>query len=359
MKNKPVRLHALDTFRGMTIALMILVNSPGNSSVYPVLQHADWNGCTLADLVFPFFLFIVGLSCSQSLSSQTSGLKIIKRTCLIFMLGLFLNAFPHHFDFENLRILGVLQRIAICYCMAAFVFLYADQKTHIALIVIFLLGYWGLMTFYSPANFTSENNLAAAIDLKWIGAQHLYQPLFDPEGLLSTIPACATTLLGSLTGLWLKQSQIAPKETSHITLAWRGLLILIIGLLWSLICPLNKTIWSSSYVLFTGGLAMVVFACLYQLIDKKGIQRWCVFFDVFGVNALVAYVLHVFFLKVQSMILISHTSQGTLSLRPYLTQLLFSNYTSKNASLLYAVAYLFFWFMILLPLYRKKIYLKL
>lgn len=347
------RLHALDTFRGLTIALMILVNSPGNEHVYPWIEHSNWNGCTLADLVFPFFLFIVGLSCSISLSSKTPPSKIIKRSASIFAIGLFLNAFPYHFELEHLRILGVLQRIAICYCAAAFVFLHAGKKAHEWLIVTLLTGYWMLMTCCSPTHFGSGNNLAAIIDQRLLGSAHLYQPLFDPEGLLSTIPAIATTLLGNLTGLWLKEKLPLSK------MLFRGGILLTLGLFWSNFSPLNKTIWSSSYVLFTGGLALFTFTCLHWFIDVRRHTQWCTFFDVFGVNALAAYILHVFFLKIQAMVTLSVTAHQTLKLRPYLTQLCFGYLAPTNASLLYAMSYLMLWFLVLFPLYRQKIYLKL
>lgn len=347
------RLHSLDTFRGLTIALMILVNSPGSHAIYPALEHALWNGCTLADLVFPFFLFIVGISCSLSLSTFTSRTKILKRSALIFAVGLLLNAFPNHLHFEQLRLLGVLQRIAICYCAAAFIYLNFDKKTHLILIFSFLLGYWGIMVYFSPETFTADNNVAALIDRTMLGPMHLYRPTFDPEGLLSTLPAIATTLLGNLTGLWLRE-----KTTAKI-MALRGGLMIFFGLAWSILCPLNKTIWSSSYVLYTAGIALVIFAFLYWFIDIRKHTSWCIFFDVFGVNALAAYVLHVFFLKVQAMIYMTQSIHEAVPLRPYLTQWCFGHMTPENASLSYALSYLLLWFIVLFPLYRYRIYLKL
>ncbi len=350
---KKHRLHSLDTFRGLTIALMILVNSPGGHAVYPLLEHALWNGCTLADLVFPFFLFIVGMSCSLSLSPYTSRTKIFKRSALIFGIGLLLNAFPNHLHFEQLRLLGVLQRIALCYCAAAFIYLNFDKKAHLILIASILLGYWGIMVYFSPEAFTADNNIAALIDRAVLSPMHLYRPTFDPEGLLSTLPAIATTLLGNLTGLWLRE------KTTPKIIALRGMMMLFLGLAWSILCPINKTIWSSSYVLYTGGIALVMFALLYWFIDIRKHTSWCVFFDVFGVNALAAYVLHVFFLKVQAMIFITQGTNEAVALRPYLTQWWFGHMTPANASLLYALSYLLLWFIVLFPLYRHRIYLKL
>jgi predicted acyltransferase len=347
------RLHALDTFRGLTIACMIIVNSPGNSSAYSFLEHAPWNGCTVADLVFPFFLCIVGISCSLSISRQTSTLKIIKRSLLIFAIGLLLNAFPNYFYFGQLRILGVLQRIALCYAVAAFAYSYLNQKMHYAIIAGILLGYWFILIYFSPPTLTPDDNITALFDQTLLGTSHLYRPTFDPEGLLTTLPAIATTLLGNVIGFWL-QNSISAKQ-----IGLRGLLMTLIGLAWSTNFPFNKTLWTSSYVLYTAGLACIIFAWLYWLIDIQKHQKWCVFFDVFGVNALAAYVLHVFFLKIQAIIHITQLSGETLSLRVYLTQQCFPHIHPESASLLYAISYLVLWFIVLLPLYHKKIYVKL
>ena len=221
------------------------------------------------------------------------------------------------------------------------------------LILGILLGYWSIMVYFSPAHFTADNNITALIDHAFLGARHLYRPLFDPEGLLSTLAAIATTLLGNLTGRWLRE-----KTTSKI-MALRGFVMTLVGLIWSVVFPINKTIWSSSYVLYTGGLALMTFALLHWLIDIKKHTKWCVFFDVFGVNALAAYILHVFFLKIQALITITSTTYGALKLRPYLTSYCFGNTTPQNASLLYAMSYLMLWFIVLFPLYQRKIYLKL
>ncbi|WP_028387653.1 acyltransferase family protein [Legionella fairfieldensis] len=364
------RLLSIDVFRGITIVLMILVNSPGNHVVYPWLKHSTWNGCTLADLVFPFFIFIVGISAVFSLTKAKNNpdlslnsliIQVLKRSIFMFAIGLFLNAFPYHFDLSTLRILGVLQRIAICYFCASLLFLTTRMEIQAAIAGLLLIGYWFIMTFvfvpgYGTNQLTVEGNLAAYLDRLFFSPSHLYGKIYDPEGLLSTFPAIATTLIGNLTGMWLLSSYSAWEKMTRM--AFAGLLALLIGGVWGLWFPVNKTLWTSSYVLWTGGFALIGLAFCYWLIEIKGWKKWSRLFEMFGVNAMAAYVLHVFFLKIQAMISIPHDG-FTDNLRVFITAYFFGGMSLKNGSLLYALSYTLIWLLVLTILYRRKIFIKI
>lgn len=235
------RLLSLDVFRGISIALMILVNSPGNNTVYPLLNHSAWNGCTFADLAFPFFVFIMGVSLVFSLSkARELGVpidelivKIFKRTIILILIGFFLNAFPYHFHFSTIRVFGVLQRIAICYFFTAILFLTTRIRTQFLIMSVLLIGYWLLMTMvpvpdFGANNLSQEGSLAAYIDHLFFSSEHLYGKVFDPEGFLSTLPAIATALLGSLTGYWLI-SNPSEKNKSYFY-SWRASYVNWLGL---------------------------------------------------------------------------------------------------------------------------------
>jgi predicted acyltransferase len=357
------RLLSLDVFRGITIVLMILVNSPGNQATYSFLEHSTWNGCTLADVVFPFFIFIVGVSSVFSLSKArelgiTSGKilsKIIKRSCLIFALGLLLNAFPHHFDWTTLRFFGVLQRIAVCYLFAALCFLTTRLPTQIACTMILLLGYGLLMTCFPLID--ANNNLAAMIDRRLFSSSHLYGKTFDPEGVLSTIPAFASVLLGMITGEWLRSKKTPTLKFIGMMVA--GLVALSFGYFWGHWFPINKTLWTSTYVLWTTGIAWLVFAGCFGAIEIKNYRRWTLVFKIFGVNALAAYVLSIFFLKIQALVILPLSNGTPVHLRLFITDTLFSWASLPNASLFYAISYTLFWFIIMAMLYHKKIIIKL
>jgi predicted acyltransferase len=374
-KKRGPRLLSLDVFRGITIAGMILVNTPGNATSYAWLQHAVWHGCNLADLVFPFFIFILGVSVvfsspyESSLDAaqrnQGSHLqhfhKILKRTLIIFSIGLFLNAFPNHFSFDAIRVFGVLQRIAICYFFAATLCLTTQVRTQAFIIVGILIGYWLLMAFmpvpgYGSGQFTPEGNFAAYIDRLIFSSAHLYGKVFDPEGMLSTLPAIATALLGNLTGHWLRTNQPAPIKLRGLLLA--GVLCLLAGWAWGSFFPINKALWTSAYVLWTAGLALLLLGFCYGTIEIKQWKSWSRPFEVFGVNAILAYTLHVLFFKIQLMIKISTQAGTTENLRAFLTEHLFGWASLPNASLLYALTGVLFWWVVMWLLYQKRIFIK-
>lgn len=293
------RLLSLDFFRGLTIAGMIIVNDPGSwSHVYAPLRHAEWHGATPTDLVFPFFLFIVGVSISLSLSKRKGSsnlyVKIFKRSAIIFLLGIFLALFPK-FDFENLRIVGVLQRIALVYLVCAILYLNTSHSTQLKTGIGLLVIYWITMAFI-PFNgnlagtLDPGNNFAAWID-SFIVPGRLYQETWDPEGFYSTLPAIATGISGMLCGKIILDNSNSLKD-KIIKLFYWGAIVLIIGSFWDYIFPINKHIWTSSYVLYSSGLAMIVLAMSMWIIDEKKYTNNIKFGLVFGSNAITAYVLH-------------------------------------------------------------------
>lgn len=353
-KNRVPRLLSLDVFRGITIALMIIVNSPGNRVAYSWLEHSSWNGCTLADFVFPFFIVIVGMSSVLALtnlqmkgnSNQQLLSKIIKRSAYLFIMGLVLNAFPHHFDLSTIRVLGVLQRIAVCYLLSSILFLTTQIRTQVIIIIVLLCSYsFLIMGFAASYPLTINENLIAYFDRMILSPQHLYKPAFDPEGILSTIPAVASALLGNLIGAFLLTSKTKKQQLQWIIVA--GLTLSALGWLWSFIFPINKFLWSSSYVLWTGGLAFLVFALCFALIEIKQWRSWSKPFVLLGRNAMLVYMLHVLFLKIQALILIQNSSGELINLRLYITEILFGTLRPENASLYYAMVYMLFWLLVI------------
>jgi predicted acyltransferase len=260
------RLVSLDIFRGLTVAFMIIVNNPGSwDYVYSPLRHSKWNGCTLTDLVFPFFLFIVGMSTWYSFkkySNEINGssiLRILRRTLTIFAVGLFLTIFPHFVrDYSTLRIMGVLQRIALAYALGVLICLAIKREYLWIIIAILLLIYWGLLSFFGGADpYSLGGNFALKADIAVLGKNHLYTGFgipFEPEGLLSTIPAVCTVIIGYFIGGMVGKGAASGKTVIKIILL--GVAAIGLGYLWNMIFPINKPLWTSSYVLFTAGIAM-------------------------------------------------------------------------------------------------------
>jgi predicted acyltransferase len=376
------RLLSLDVFRGMTIAGMILVNNPGTwSAVYSPLKHADWHGITPTDYIFPFFLFIVGVAITLSLGKkvevdiETKGkiyLKIIRRSVIIFLLGLFLAAFPFYnfeksqwIDLSQLRIMGVLQRIAICYLIASLIFIHTNWKQQTVIAVTLCLIYWALMTIIPVPGCSVTTiddkacNLAAYLDRLLLGENHLWKPakVYDPEGLLSTIPAVSTTLAGVLAGHWLRKKIDHYEKVSSFF--FFGVVLLAIGYLWSLVFPLNKSLWTSSYVVYTAGLALCFLGFCYYLIDIKGYKFWAKPFVVFGVNPLVLFVGSGIMTKTLIIIKVTHENGTKISLQKWIFDTIFLPLASPiNASLLYAISFILLWLFLMWLLYKKGIYIK-
>ncbi len=365
------RLTSLDVFRGLTIAAMVLVNNAGNwNAVYPPLSHAAWDGWTPTDLVFPFFVFVVGVAIPLAFEKRKAAggnqrdlyLKIFRRTLVIFLLGLMLNAFPFTLDkLVNLRIPGVLQRIALCYFFAALIFLKARVKTQVIIAAALLIGYWLMMKTIAAPGFaagdlTMEGSLASWVD-RTLLAGHTYKPMYDPEGLLSTIPAITTALFGVLAGQWLMERREALDKIAGLFAA--GALCVIAGYVWDWAFPINKALWTSSYVMFTGGLALQLLALCYWAIDVKGYRRWVKPFVVFGVNALALYVLSSLMAKALLVIKAPKLDGSMGDLKTFIYERMLATWLSPiNASLAFAICYVLLWWLLMWVLYRRKIFIK-
>jgi len=359
------RIVSLDVFRGITIAGMTIVNNPGSwEHIYWPLEHAQWHGWTPTDLVFPFFLFIVGVAIPLAFSKQLESgknrrdlyIKIIKRTLIIFALGVFLNGFPY-FNLSTLRIPGVLQRIAVCYFFASVIFLNTKWKTQVAIAVGLLLLYWALMMLipapgFAVGDLTKEGSLASFVD-RIVFGKHVWAQakVYDPEGILSTIPAVVTTLLGVLTGQWLRSEKQRYEKVAGMFVA--GAVCLAIGWAWNAWFPINKALWTSSYVLFTGGLALQFLALCYWVIDINGYRRWAKPFEVFGMNAIALYVGSGLMADLLGLIKI-----GSDPLQSWIYENLFASWASPiNASLAFAIAFVLFWLGVMWILYRRRIFI--
>jgi predicted acyltransferase len=360
-RETPARLVSLDVFRGATIAAMVLVNNPGNSSAYWPLTHAKWNGWTPTDLIFPFFLFIVGVSLVLSFRSRlrrgdsTRSLvwHTVKRSLTIFALGLLLNGLPP-FHLATWRIPGVLQRIALAYFAAAMITLYCKTCARMLWIASLLVGYWLLMRYVPVPGFGVPGrdipflhpnaNLAAYLDRKLMMG-HLYEQTRDPEGVLSTLPAIATTLCGGLTGEWLGSNR--RKTQKMLGMLALGAAGLIAGEVWSFWFPINKNLWTSSYVLFTTGCALLCLAICYWITDIRQYRGWLTKpFIIFGTNAIAAYVL-------------SELVGLPFRWLDYILQLPFARAVSPAmASLLYSLTIVGLCFLPIWWMYRRKIFLK-
>jgi predicted acyltransferase len=298
------RFYSLDVFRGATVALMILVNNPGSwSHIFPPLEHAGWHGCTPTDLVFPFFLFAVGNAMAFVIpkleASNTFWQKVIRRTLLIFVIGVFLNWFPFikynaegdivGKPWETVRIFGVLQRIAVCYFFAAIIVHFFKMKGAFVTGAFILLLYWFLCVAGNPADpYSLHGWFGTAIDLRILGEKHLYKGEgipFDPEGIMSTFAAIVQVIFGYLVGYYILAKGKTAEMLNGLFVA--GAVLIFTGFVWDMVFPINKKIWTSSYTIYTTGLALVVLSVLIYLVEfKKATGAWSRFFDVFGKNAL-------------------------------------------------------------------------
>lgn len=369
-----VRLHSLDAFRGATVAGMILVNNPGSwDAIYPQLEHAAWNGWTFTDWIFPFFLFIVGVSLVFSTAKRKeSGIEsgalhrqVFRRSLILFALGLFLNGFPfgllgHPFDFSTIRIPGVLQRIAVCYLVVAVLYLHTTWRTQLGLAVGLLAVYWILLILV-PVPGYGAGVLLPTGSLPWFIDSHLLAghtwsgapaPGFDPEGVLSTLGAIATTLSGVLAGQWLRSASSSEARTAGMFVV--GNLLLLLGVILNVWLPINKNLWTSSYVVFMAGWALICLATFYWLIDVKGYSRWVRPFIVYGRNAIAVFVLSGIIARVLGLIRVDRPDGSTVPLKRYLFDTVFLPLASPvNASLFFAIAFLLVMYAIVWALWKK------
>lgn len=373
------RLVSLDFFRGATVAAMILVNNPGDwGHIYGPFEHAEWNGCTPTDLVFPFFLFIVGVSIAYAMGTQKNDpathykmiMKALKRAFILFGLGLFLSLFPKIFTapveaFREVRIPGILQRIALVFFISTVLFLKNSEKTLLRIAIVILIVYWVLMTFVPVPgvgfpNLGKETNLGAWLDRTVLGEVHLWKmaKTWDPEGILGTLPAVATGLFGVLAGIFLRK-----KENDAATkVAWlfsAGVLAVILGLLWDLQFPINKSLWTSSYVLFSGGLATIFLALSYWMIDVQQHSRFTKPFVAFGTNAITAFFVSGLLPRTLNLIKMKMPDGEQTGLATWLYVTFYKpHFSPANASLAWALSFVLLFFLLLWIMYKRKIIIK-
>jgi predicted acyltransferase len=366
------RLVSLDVFRGLTIAGMVLVNNPGSwGSIYWPLEHAEWNGWTPTDLIFPFFVFIVGVAIPLAFAKRVEAggskrdlyIKIIRRTLIIFGLGLFLAGFPY-FRLGTIRIPGVLARLAVCYLFASLIYLKTRPRTQMIIAAALLVLYWLVMTHASAPGFphgdlSKEGSLASYIDRTVFGP-HIWSQgkVYDPEGIMSTIPAICTALFGVLTGQWLRSNKTDYEKVAGMFFA--GMCCVIIGWVWNPFFPINKGLWTSSYVFFTGGMALQLLAFCYWLIDIKNWRAWTKPFVVFGVNAIALFVGTGLMARLMGLIKLSRDDGTRVSLQGWIYRTAFLSWASPiNASLAYAIVFVLFWLGLMYLLYRRRIFIRI
>ncbi|HEY3745094.1 MAG TPA: DUF5009 domain-containing protein [Gemmatimonadaceae bacterium] len=393
---KRERLLSLDVFRGITIAGMLLVNNPGTwSAIFPPLEHAEWNGWTPTDLIFPFFLFIVGITTHLSLSARRARgdddsavvKQILRRGIIIYLLGFAMAMFPFYqwgtiasipnatpwdrilYRIEHVRILGVLPRIAIVYICAGLLTLKTTLKQQIVIIATLLFGYWFAMTLIPvPGEHeigavllnTHDRNLAAWLDRAILGTNHTWSGsvTFDPEGPMSTIPAIATSMLGVIAGRWIVQKEKPLLERISGMFAV-GAIGMMVGLMWNWAFPINKSLWTSSYVIFTAGMACVAIATIMWIVDYCNVKWWTKPFVIYGVNPIVAFVgSGVLARLIYTLWHVSYHGRS-VALQDAIYQIVFLPWLPPRvASLAFAISFVLMWYGILTVLYRRNIILK-
>jgi predicted acyltransferase len=392
---RPERLISLDVFRGMTVAGMLLVNNPGTwTAIYAPLAHAPWHGWTPTDLIFPFFLFIVGITTELSLRARRARgdddrailRQILRRGALIFLFGFLLSGFPFFtwppalpdasfFErvvhrIEHWRVLGVLQRIGLAYLCGGLLTWRTTLRQQIALLAVLLLGYWALMTLV-PVPDTGvagrivldkpDQLLSAWFDRTVLGTDHLWAGgrTWDPEGLLSTMPAVGTMLLGTFAGRWIARQELSLAERLCGLFAV-GALIMMVGLMWHWVFPINKSLWTSSYVLFTAGMGAVALATCMWIIDVMQVRRWTFPFVVYGMNPMLAFLGSGLMARITSSIWTWETAAGTrLSAQGFVFNTLYASWLPpREASFAYALSFVALWFLILRSAWTRGFVLK-
>ena len=383
--NKSVRLTSLDVFRGMTIATMILVNMaslPDEGKKYLWLDHAAWHGYTIADFVFPFFLYIIGGSMAFSLAKYTSGSapitknvywQIIRRSLILFGLGLILNNLVWNYNFtdpkifanlDSLRIMGVLQRIGIAFFFASMAILTLSHRWLWILAGGFLVGYWLTLTFIPALDnadgvFTKLGNFGAYIDRLIITPAHLHKgsgSMSDPEGLFGTLPSIVNILFGYLTCAWLKRQPVAARTSLNLLMF--GLAAVVIGLVWNGFFPINKKLWTSSFVLFTTGWSLISLAACYELVDVRKYRQWFKPFEIMGLNAIFIYVASIVLIKLLMVNEIGKEKQAR-SIYELVREQLFGWAGILNSGVLFAIATVLLWLGVSYLMYRQRWFLKI
>ncbi len=395
MNARGERLISLDVFRGMTVAGMLLVNNPGTwSAIYPPLEHAEWNGWTPTDLIFPFFLFIVGITTELSLRARRGRgddesailRQILKRGALIFLFGFLLSGFPFFTwppnlpgasfgervidRIEHWRVMGVLQRIGVAYLLGGLLTWRTTLKQQIAIVAVLLFGYWALQTLV-PVPDTGiagrfvldkpDQLLSAWLDRMVFGVNHLWSgsKTWDPEGLLSTIPAVGTMMLGTFTGKWIARQE-RPLNDRLAAMFAVGALTMMLGLMWNWVFPINKSIWTSSYVLFTAGMGAVSLATCMWVIDVMQWKRWTFPFVVYGTNPMLAFLGSGLMARGIASIWTWDTGAGTrTSAQAFVFKTVYASWLPpREASFAFAVCFVLLWFMLLWAAWKRGFVLK-
>ena len=392
---KRERLLSLDVFRGLTIAGMLLVNNPGTwSAIYPPLEHADWNGWTPTDLIFPYFLFIVGITTYLSLTSRRSRgaddraiiTQILKRGGMIVLVGLLLSGLPYHefvlrlpfgAQFDSIaphlglghwRFTGVLQRIGVAYIVGALLTMRTSLRQQVIIIAALLYGYWFAMTLVPVPGQgeigalllnTKSATLGAWLDRTVFGTNHLWagSHTWDPEGILSTIPAIATCMLGVIAGRWIAERRPLLERVSALFVA--GAVGMMVGLMWNWSFPINKNLWTSSFVIFTAGMACVTLATCIWLVDAQGVRWWIKPFVIFGVNPLAAFIGEGVLSRLIYTLVKVPSAEGMTSLQHAVYEHWYASWLPpRDASLLFALCYVLIFLWLLSLLYKRNILIK-
>lgn len=370
------RLLALDVFRGLTVAGMLLVNNPGSwDAIYPPLEHAPWNGWTPTDLIFPFFLFIVGITTHLSLGSRRSRgasdadlvRQIVKRGVIIVLCGLALAAFPYFplTRITHMRFPGVLQRIGVAYLCGGLLTVRTSWKQQVGILAVLLFGYWAAQTLIPvpglsgpPSLDDPSGTLSAWIDRTVFGS-HLWatSKTWDPEGLLSTVPAIGTVILGALCGRWLDTRRDLMDRLVGMFAV--GALGMVAGLMWHWVFPINKSLWTSSYVLFTAGMGTIVLATCIWVVDVLGMRKWTMPAVVFGMNPLIAFLGSGMMARGIYTLITVDVGGDRIPIQRVIYERGFASWLEpRNASLLFAITFVLLWALLLWVLFRKRIFLK-